>query len=57
MDIAALAMSMKHTELMQDVSLAMTKKVMEFQQENAEQIVEVIDTSHPVLGKTIDISV
>ncbi|MCM3720662.1 YjfB family protein [Solibacillus isronensis] len=57
MDIAALAMSMKHTGLMQDVSLAMTKKVMEFQQENAEQIVEVIDASHPVLGKLIDISV
>lgn len=57
MDIAALAMSMKHTELIQDVSLAMTKKMMEFQQENAEQIVEVIDASHPVLGKTIDISV
>ncbi|WP_339195166.1 YjfB family protein [Solibacillus sp. FSL R5-0449] len=57
MDIAALAMSMKQNELIHDVSLAMTKKVMEFQQENAEQIVEVIDASHPVLGKTIDISV
>ncbi|MER2028150.1 MAG: YjfB family protein [Solibacillus sp.] len=57
MDIAALAMSMKHTELMQEVSLAMTKKTMEFQQQNAEQIIEVIDASHPILGKTIDISV
>ena len=57
MDIAALAMSMKHTDLMQDISLTMTKKMMEFQQENAEQIVEVIDASHPILGKTIDISV
>lgn len=57
MDIAALAMSMKHAELMQGVSLALTKKTMEFQQENAEQIVEVIDASHPILGKTIDFSV
>lgn len=57
MDIAALAMSMKHIELMQDVSLAMTKKTVEFQQQNAEQIIEVIDASHPILGKTIDISV
>ncbi|MEK5185766.1 YjfB family protein [Solibacillus sp. FSL W7-1324] len=57
MDIAALAMSMKQTELIQDVSLAMTKKMMKFQQENAEQIVEVIEASHPFLGQTIDISV
>ena len=57
MDIAALAMSMKQTELMHDVSLAMTKKMMEFQEENAEQIVEVIDASHPILGQTIDIFV
>lgn len=57
MDIAALAMSMKQNELIHDVSLAMTKKTMEFQQENAEQIVEVIEASHPFLGQTIDISV
>ena len=37
MDIATLAMSMKQTELMHDVSLAMTKKTMEFQEENTEQ--------------------
>lgn len=57
MDIAALAMSVKHNELMQNVSLTMTKKVMDFQQDNAKQIVEVINASHPILGKTIDISV
>lgn len=57
MDIAALAMSMKHADLMQNVSLAMTKKTMEFQQEKAEQLLEVIDASHPIVGKTIDISV
>ena len=57
MDIAALAMSVKHNELMQNVSLTMTKKAMDFQQDNAKQIVEVINASHPILGKTIDISV
>lgn len=57
MDIAAIAMSMKHNELMQNVSLTMTKKAMDFQQDNAKQIVEVINASHPILGKTIDIYV
>ncbi|EKB45810.1 hypothetical protein B857_01426 [Solibacillus isronensis B3W22] len=57
MDIAALAMSAKHNELMQNVSLTMTKKAMDFQQDNAKQIVEVINASHPILGKTIDIYV
>ncbi|BAK15793.1 hypothetical protein JOC25_000905 [Solibacillus kalamii] len=57
MDIAALAMSVKHNELMQNVSLTMTKKAMDFQQDNAKQIVEVINASHPILGKTIDIYV
>ena len=57
MDIAALAMSVKHNELLQNVSLTMTKKAMDFQQDNAKQIVEVINASHPILGKTIDIYV
>ncbi|MFL0582338.1 YjfB family protein [Solibacillus silvestris] len=57
MDIAALAMSVKHNELIQNVSLTMTKKAMDFKQDNAKQIVEVINASHPILGKTIDIFV
>ena len=57
MDIAALAMSVKHNELMQNVSLTMTKKAMDFQQDNAKKIVEVINASHPILGETIDIYV
>ena len=57
MDIAALAMSMKHVDFIQNVSLAMTKKTMKFQQENTEQLVEVIDASPPISGQTIDISV
>ncbi|MGN7476800.1 YjfB family protein [Solibacillus silvestris] len=57
MDIAALAMTMKQAELMQNVSLAVTKQAMEFQEQSAEQLLEVIDAPHPTLGQTIDISV
>ncbi|WP_074432955.1 YjfB family protein [Bacillus ndiopicus] len=57
MDIAALAMNMKQTQLMQQVSIAVTKQVMEFEQQSTEQLLEVIDVPHPNLGQSIDISV
>lgn len=57
MDIAALAMSMKQAELMQNVSLAVTKQAIGFQEQSTEQLLEVIDTPHPTLGHTIDVSV
>lgn len=57
MDIAALAISMKQTDLMQNVSIAVTKQSMEFQEHSIEQLTEVTNVSHPTLGHSIDISI
>lgn len=57
MDIAALAMSMKQAQLMQNVSLAVTKQAMEFQEQSTEQVLEILDAPHPTSGQTIDVSV
>ena len=57
MDIAALAMSMKQAQLMQNVSLAVTKQAMEFQEQSSEQMTEILDAPHPTLGHAIDIAI
>ena len=57
MDIAALSMSLSQQQLMQNVSLAVTKQVMEVQQQTTDQLVEMIDAQHPTLGQSIDISI
>lgn len=57
MDIAALAMDMKQTQLMQQVSIAVTKQAMDFEQQSTEQLLEIMDAPHPTLGQSIDISV
>ena len=57
MDIAALAMSMKQAELMQNVSLAVTKQAIELQEQSTDQVLEILDAPHPTLGHTIDVSV
>ena len=57
MDIAALAISVKQVDLMQNVSLAVTKQSMEFQKQSIEQLVEVIDVPHPTLGHKMDVSI
>ena len=57
MDIAALAISMKQADLMQNVSIAVTKQSMEFQEQSIEQLTEVTNVSHPTLSHTIDISI
>ena len=60
-DIASLAISMNQAQLMQNVSIAVAGKAMEMQQMQAEQLVEVMETSqpaaHPYLGASIDISI
>ena len=56
LDIAALAMSMKQAELMQNVSLTVTKTSNGISENQAEQVVEVSDAPHPTLGQTIDVS-
>lgn len=61
MDIASLSISMNQAKLVQSVSIAVAGKAMEMQQMQAEQLVEVMETSqpaaHPHLGASIDISI
>jgi hypothetical protein len=57
MDIAALSMTLSQQQLMQNVSLAVTKQAMEIQQQSTEQLVEMVDAQHPTLGQSIDISI
>lgn len=57
MDIAALAMSMKQAQLVQNVSLAVTTQAMEFQEQSSEQMMEILDVPHPTSGYTIDVTV
>lgn len=60
MDIASLSISLNQAQLMQQVSIAVTKNAMEMQQQHTAQIVEAIQTSnvqHPTLGNAIDISI
>jgi hypothetical protein len=57
MDIAALSMTLSQQQLMQNVSLAVTKQAIESQQQSTEQLVEMVDAQHPTLGQSIDISI
>lgn len=57
MDIAALSMTLSQQQLMQNVSLAVTKQAVEIQQQSTNQLVEMVNAQHPNLGQTIDISV
>ena len=57
MDIAALSMNLSQQQLLQNVSLAVTKQAMEVQQQTTDQLVEMIDAQHPILGQSIDISI
>lgn len=56
MDIAALSMGMSNASLGQSVSLALTKKTMDLAQQNANQMVQMLQQApHPTLGKSIDL--
>lgn len=58
MDIAALSISMKQASLAQQVSIALTKKVMDTSEVNAQALTRLMEQSvNPNLGKNIDISV
>ncbi|MEO4052101.1 YjfB family protein [Solibacillus sp. CAU 1738] len=57
MDIAALSIAMHQSQLMQNVSLAVTKQAMDFQEQSTEQLVEMLDAPHPTAGHTIDVSI
>lgn len=55
MDIAALSMGMSNASLSQSVSIALTKKTMDMAQQNAGQMVQMLQAPHPTLGKSIDV--
>lgn len=57
MDIAALSMSLNQQQLIQNISLAVTKQAMEIQQQSTNQLVEMVDAQHPTLGQSIDMSI
>lgn len=58
MDIAALSISMKQASLAQQVSIALTKKVMDTTEGNAQALTKLMEQSvNPNLGKNIDVSV
>ena len=60
MDIASLSISLNQAQLMQQVSIAVTKQAMEMQQQQVEQVAETLQTvgvSDPNLGNVIDISI
>ncbi|MED3575110.1 YjfB family protein [Cytobacillus praedii] len=55
MDIAALSIGMNQATLKQNVSIALTKKVMKSTEQNSAELIKMLETSHPTLGKSIDL--
>ncbi|MCI2252779.1 YjfB family protein [Domibacillus sp. 8LH] len=55
MDIAALSTGISQASLNQSVSIALTKKTMDMAQQNASQMVQMLQAPHPTLGKSIDV--
>lgn len=55
LDIAALSVGMHQASLGQSVGLALTKMSMENAQQNAAQMIEMIQAPHPSLGNSIDL--
>jgi hypothetical protein len=55
LDIAALSTGMNQASLGQGVSITLAKKVMETSQQNANQMIEMIQAPNPNLGKSIDL--
>ncbi len=58
MDIAALSISMKQSQLSQQVSLALVKKTMEVSTENTQALIKMMELNvNPNLGSKIDFMV
>ncbi|MEG1049416.1 MAG: YjfB family protein [Oscillospiraceae bacterium] len=56
MDIAAMSIGLNQSKLMQSVSLAMTKKVMDMQQQQGQQLVETMaKAAVPPSDRIIDV--
>jgi hypothetical protein len=58
MDIAGVSVYMKQSQLAQQVSLAVTRKVMDVSEQNSQLTIQMLEQSiNPDLGKNIDIRV
>lgn len=59
MDIPAVSISLSQTNLKQNVSLTLTKKTMEMQEQSTLALVQMVNSAapHPTLGGKIDISI
>lgn len=58
MDIAALSISMKQSQLAQSVSLALVKKVMDVSAGNSQNLIKMMELNvNPNLGSNIDLKV
>jgi hypothetical protein len=58
MDIAALSVYMSQANLSQQVSIAVTKKVMDVSDENCQNMIKMLETSvNPNLGVNLDVRV
>ncbi|MFJ5624377.1 YjfB family protein [Peribacillus loiseleuriae] len=55
MDIAALSIGMSQASLSQNIGIALTKKVMDSSQQNAVQMIEMLQAPHPTLGHSVDL--
>jgi len=55
LDIAALSISMHQASLGQNIGLALTKMSMDNTQQNAAQMIEMLQAPHPTLGNSIDL--
>jgi hypothetical protein len=58
MDIAGVSIYMKQSQLAQQVSVAVTRKVMDMSEQNSQQMIQMLENSfNPDLGNNIDIRV
>lgn len=55
MDIAALSIGLSQASLSQNVGIALAKTVMDTSQQNAGEMLEMIQAPHPDLGHTMDL--
>ena len=55
LDIAALSVSMHQASLGQSLSIALTKMSLVSTQQNATQMIEMLESPHPTLGNSIDL--
>jgi hypothetical protein len=58
MDIAGASVYMKQSQLAEQASVAVTKKVMNVSEQNSQQMIQMLEKSfHPDLGSNIDVRV